>query len=60
MTDPSFDRALSHPPRRLFLHGVPCNRAQWEEVQRRVAVSCETISIDMLRDLRAIYRVGEG
>lgn len=32
----------------LFLHGVPCNRAQWEECQRQIAVFCETISIDML------------
>jgi len=32
----------------LFIHGVPCNRAQWEEVQRHVARFCETISIDML------------
>lgn len=32
----------------LFLHGVPCNRAQWEEVQRFVGRFCETIAIDML------------
>lgn len=32
----------------LFLHGVPCNRSQWEEVQRFVGRFCETISIDML------------
>jgi len=32
----------------LFIHGVPCNRGQWEEVQRYMARFCETISIDML------------
>ncbi len=32
----------------LFIHGVPCNRAQWEEVQRYVGRFCETIAIDML------------
>lgn len=32
----------------LFLHGVPCNRAQWAEVQRFVGRFCETIAIDML------------
>ncbi|MFQ5346504.1 MAG: alpha/beta fold hydrolase [Rhodothalassiaceae bacterium] len=32
----------------LFIHGVPCNRGQWEEVQRFVGRFCETISIDML------------
>ncbi len=32
----------------LFLHGVPCNRAQWAEVQRFVGHFCETIAIDML------------
>jgi pimeloyl-ACP methyl ester carboxylesterase len=32
----------------LFLHGVPCNRAQWEECQRMLGVFCETIAIDML------------
>lgn len=32
----------------LFLHGVPTNRAQWEEVQGQVSRFCETISIDML------------
>jgi len=32
----------------VFLHGVPCNRAQWEPVQRHIARFCETISIDML------------
>jgi pimeloyl-ACP methyl ester carboxylesterase len=32
----------------LFIHGVPCNRAQWEEVQRFVGRFCETIAIDML------------
>lgn len=32
----------------LLLHGVPCNRAQWEEVQRFLGRFCETIAIDML------------
>lgn len=32
----------------LFIHGVPCNRGQWEEVQRYVGRFCETIAIDML------------
>ena len=32
----------------LLIHGVPCNRAQWEEVQRELGRFCETISIDML------------
>lgn len=32
----------------LFLHGVPTNRTQWEDIQRHIAIFCETISIDML------------
>lgn len=32
----------------FFLHGVPTNRSQWEEVQGQVSRFCETISIDML------------
>ena len=32
----------------LLLHGVPCNRAQWEDVQRSLGRFCETIAIDML------------
>lgn len=32
----------------LFLHGVPTNRTQWEDIQRDVSRFCETISIDML------------
>lgn len=32
----------------LLLHGVPCNRAQWEEVQRFLGCFCETFAIDML------------
>lgn len=35
-------------PLMLFLHGVPTNRSQWEEVQGQVSRFCETISIDML------------
>ena len=29
----------------LLLHGVPCNRAQWEDVQRYLGRFCETIAI---------------
>ena len=32
----------------LFLHGVPTNRRQWEDVQATVGRFCRTISIDML------------
>ncbi len=32
----------------LFLHGVPTNRRQWEDVQSHVSRFAETISIDML------------
>lgn len=32
----------------LFLHGVPTNRRQWEDVQALVGRFCRTISIDML------------
>ena len=32
----------------VLLHGVPCNRAQWEDVQRYLGRFCETIAIDML------------
>ncbi len=32
----------------LFLHGVPTNRAQWEDIQRHVGRFYETIAIDML------------
>lgn len=32
----------------LFLHGVPTNRRQWEDVQKHVSRFAETISIDML------------
>ncbi|MEY3121943.1 MAG: hypothetical protein RI993_768 [Pseudomonadota bacterium] len=38
----------SKGPLVLFLHGVPTNRSQWEEVQGQVSRFCETISIDML------------
>ena len=40
-------------PLLLLLHGVPCNRAQWEEVQRFLGRYCETIAIDMLGMLQA-------
>ncbi len=32
----------------LFLHGVPTNRMQWEDIQGHVSRFAETISIDML------------
>ncbi len=32
----------------LFLHGVPTNRRQWEDIQSHVSRFAETISIDML------------
>jgi len=32
----------------LFLHGVPTNRFQWEDIQGHVSRFAETISIDML------------
>ena len=32
----------------LLLHGVPCNRAQWADVQRFLGRFCETIAFDML------------
>ena len=32
----------------LFLHGVPTNRMQWEDIQSHVSRFAETIAIDML------------
>ncbi len=32
----------------LFLHGVPTNRTQWEDIQGHVSRFAETIAIDML------------
>jgi len=32
----------------LFLHGVPTNRMQWEDIQKQVSRFAETIAIDML------------
>jgi len=32
----------------LFLHGVPTNRVQWEDIQGHVSRFAETIAIDML------------
>lgn len=32
----------------LFLHGVPTNRRQWEDIQSHVSRFAETIAIDML------------
>lgn len=44
----AFTKLGDKGPLVLFLHGVPTNRAQWEDIQRRVSRFCETISIDML------------
>ena len=44
----AFTKQGDKGPLVLMLHGVPCNRAQWEEVQRSISPFCETIAIDML------------
>jgi hypothetical protein len=44
----AYTKLGSKGPLVLFLHGVPTNRAQWEDIQREVSRFCETISIDML------------
>lgn len=44
----AFTKMGDKGPLVLFLHGVPTNRAQWEDIQAHVARFCETISIDML------------
>jgi len=44
----AYTKVGSKGPLVLFLHGVPTNRAQWEDIQRHVARFCETIAIDML------------
>lgn len=44
----AFTKVGTKGPLVLFLHGVPTNRAQWEEIQRHVGRFCETIAIDML------------
>ncbi|MBA3894302.1 MAG: alpha/beta hydrolase [Gemmatimonadales bacterium] len=44
----AFTKMGERGPLVLFLHGVPTNRAQWEDIQAHVSRFCETISIDML------------
>ncbi|WP_161954096.1 alpha/beta fold hydrolase [Candidatus Methylomirabilis limnetica] len=44
----AYTKVGSKGPLVLFLHGVPTNRAQWEDIQRHVGRFCETIAIDML------------
>jgi pimeloyl-ACP methyl ester carboxylesterase len=44
----AYTKVGSKGPLVLLLHGVPCNRAQWEDVQRFLGRFCETIAIDML------------
>jgi len=44
----AFTKVGSKGPVVLFLHGVPTNRMQWEEIQRHVGRFCQTIAIDML------------
>ena len=44
----AYTKVGSKGPLVLFLHGVPTNRVQWEDIQRHVARFCETIAIDML------------
>ncbi len=44
----AYTRMGDHGPVVLFLHGVPTNRRQWEDVQRLAGRFCRTISIDML------------
>lgn len=46
--DIAYTKVGNAGPLVLFIHGVPCNRGQWEEVQRVVGRFCETIAIDML------------
>jgi pimeloyl-ACP methyl ester carboxylesterase len=44
----AYTKVGSAGPLVLFLHGVPTNRMQWEDIQRHVGRFCETIAIDML------------
>ncbi len=44
----AYTKVGSEGPLVLFLHGVPTNRMQWEDIQRHVGRFCETIAIDML------------
>ncbi|MCZ6530527.1 MAG: alpha/beta hydrolase [Chloroflexi bacterium] len=44
----AYTKVGSEGPLLLFLHGVPTNRMQWEDIQRHVGRFCETIAIDML------------
>ncbi len=44
----AYTKVGSEGPLVLFLHGVPTNRMQWEDIQRHVGRFCETIAIDIL------------
>jgi pimeloyl-ACP methyl ester carboxylesterase len=44
----AWTKAGDKGPLVLFLHGVPTNRMQWEDIQRHVSRFAETIAIDML------------
>lgn len=44
----AFTKMGNKGPLVLFLHGVPTNRRQWEDIQSHVSRFAETISIDML------------
>lgn len=44
----AYTKMGSKGPLVLFLHGVPTNRRQWEDIQSHVSRFAETISIDML------------
>lgn len=44
----AFTKMGDRGPLVLFLHGVPTNHRQWEDIQKEVSRFCETISIDML------------
>ena len=44
----AYTKVGSEGPLVLFLHGVPTNRMQWEDIQRHVGRFCTTIAIDML------------
>ena len=44
----AFTKMGNKGPLVLFLHGVPTNRRQWEDIQTHVSRFAETIAIDML------------
>lgn len=46
--DIAWTKMGSAGPLVLFLHGVPTNRRQWEDIQGHISRFAETISIDML------------